>query len=253
MSVIWKDGNLLDGTRPQVGHDDSGFINGLGVFDSMLAKDGVLLDAGAHFDRLLHDIDVVLGFGASWLPGFVEMTNIWIPLLSENRLTKGYARIKTIVTGGMSAGPLTVSNIPSVVVSVAPSGAPESVKPAVCAIIPDFPRVAGDVLENCKRLDYSRSFAARREARAAGADDAIITNTHGNIACGSTSNVFIREGARLVTPPLSEGVLAGVTRKMILQGQNASEDVITPDRLRAADEVFLTNSFTGMRKVSKIL
>ena len=49
---------------------------------------------------------------------------------------------------------------------------------------------------------------ARKKARDQGADDAIITNTNGNIACGTTSNVFIEENGQLVTPPLSEWVEA---------------------------------------------
>src|SRR5690606_18534914 len=100
---------------------------------------------------------------------------------------------KTIVTGGMSSGPLKISNVPSVVVTVAKAQDPAAAKPVTCAIVRDFPRVAGDVLENCKRLDYSRNFAARRAAIALGAEEAIMTNTEGHIACAATSNIFIRE------------------------------------------------------------
>lgn len=253
MSTIWKDGMFVDATAPQISSDDAGFVNGLGVFDSMLAIDGVLQNPAEHFDRLLHDIQVVMGYDASWLPGFVDMTNIWVPLLSHNNMMKGFARVKTIVTGGTSSGPLKVSNVPSVVVSVARAADPESVLPLTCAIVRDFPRVAGDALENCKRLDYTRSFAARREAQNIGAEEAIITNTQGHIACAATSNVFIRENGKLYTPPLSDGVLAGITRRMILARGEAVEQTLSEDRLRNAEAVYLTNSFTGMREVSKII
>lgn len=248
MSNIWKDGNFTDNTVAQISADDSGFINGLGVFDSMLAKDGVLQDPAEHFDRLLHDIEVVLGYGPTWLPGFVDMTNVWIPLLSQNNLIKGFARVKTIVTGGMSSGPLKISNVPSVVVAVAKAQDPAAAKSVTCAVVRDFPRVAGDVLENCKRLDYTRSYAARREAVTRGAEEAIITNTDGHIACAATSNIFIREKGRLYTPPLSDGVLAGVTRRLILARGEAHEQSISEDRLRNSEAVYLTNSFTGMRE-----
>lgn len=267
LNVIWKDGQFLDGNLPSVFHDDSGFSGALGVFDSMLAMDGVLIDPAEHFERLLHDVDVVLGMGTSWMPDFVEMTNIWQPVLSENRLTKGPARIRTTVTGGISSGPLTVSKIPTIIVTAAVSGGAADIKPATCAIIRDFPRVVDCALENCKRLDYSRSFAARRMAVAAGADEAIVTNTEKNIACGATSNIFIREGNRLITPPLRDGVLAGVTRRKIVEGNTfltkpvsegghgfiVAEENISEERLKAANEVFLTNSFVGLRLVTKIL
>ncbi len=249
MSTIWKDGQFIDGFAPTMFHDDSGFGGALGVFDSMLARDGVLIDPGEHFERLLHDVNVVLGMGESWLPGFVSMTNVWLPLLSQNNLTKGYARVRTTVTGGVSNGPLAISTVPTVFVTAQRSGSPEEVQPVKCTVIRDFPRVVGDVLENCKRLDYTRSFAARRMARALGAEEAIITNTEGNIACGATSNIFIKENGQMFTPPLRDGVLAGVTRRMILQRGGAIEQSISEERMRKADEVYLTNSFVGMRKV----
>jgi branched-chain amino acid aminotransferase len=250
MSVIWKDGQFFDGLQTHISHDDAGLVNGLGIFDSMLAKDGILIDAREHFERIVHDAHIVLGYDSSWMPTLAGMSEVWQPLLAQNNLNRGYARVKTIVTGGISMGPLTVSSIPSVIVSVGKSGAPEDTPPALCAIIRDFPRVAGDRLENCKRLDYSRSFAARNAAKALGANEAIMVSTNGNIACGATSNIFIREAGKLITPPLSDGVLAGVRRRKILERGEAVEEVISEERLKRADEIFLTNSFVGMRKAT---
>ena len=245
MSVIWKDGRFEDGLVPQVSYEDAGFTNALGVFDSMLAENGVLIDARAHFDRLVHDVETVLGIGASWLPGFAQMSEAWLPLLEKNRLTKGRARLRTVVTGGVVDRPLAVSDVPTILITAtAASAVPTEM--LNCAVIHDFPRVAGDTLENCKRLDYTRSFAARRKARSLGADEAIIVNTDGHIACGATSNLFIEERGALITPPLSDGVLAGTMRaRLVLEG--AHEESISEQRLRAADKIFLTNSFFGMR------
>jgi len=250
MSVIWKDGHFVDGTVPQIYHDDGGFANALGVFDAMLVQNGVLIDARAHFDRLVNDAGIVLDISPSWMPAFEQMTEAWLPLLSRNNLHKGFARMKTIVTGGVSDKILGVSEVPSIVVSVAPCPAPESLGPITCAIVTDPPRVAGSRIETCKRLDYTRALMARRTAVAMGADEAIITNTRGHIACGATSNLFIEEHGMLITPPLSDGVLAGITRANILRDRNSREDYIGEERLRAADKVFLTNSFFGLRPVN---
>lgn len=247
MSVIWKDGAFLDGTVAQIYHDDGGFSNGLAVFDSMLAKDGILMDPRQHFDRLVHDAGVVLGLSPSWLPVFETMTEAWLPLLARNELTKGPVRIRTTVTGGLSDKPLGVSEIPSVLITAMRSGPVENLPPLSCAVIRSHPRVAGDRLENCKRVDYTRSFAARREAQAKGADEAILTNTKEDICCGATSNLFIEEDGMLVTPPLSEGVMAGITRAKIIAEYAAKEEPVSEKRLRAASRVFLTNSFWGLR------
>lgn len=248
MSVIWKDGQFLDGTVPQLYHDDSGFTNGLAVFDSMLAVDGILYDPRLHFDRLVHDADVVLGISPSWLPIFETLSEAWMPLLAHNNLTKGPVRIRTTVTGGTSDKPLYVSDVPSVVITASRSGPVDNLPPITCAVIKSHPRVVGDVLENCKRLDYTRAFAARRAAQKLGADEAILTNTKEDIACGATSNLFIEENGVLITPPLSEGVMAGITRVKIIEKFEAKEEPISEKRLRSASRVFLTNSFFGMRE-----
>lgn len=248
MSIIWKDGHFLDGLNPHIMHNDSGFMNGMGVFDTMLAQGGVLVNPDLHFKRLTHDCDVVLGFGETWMPSFADMTNIWLPLLSQNNLTKNFARIKTIVTGGLSDAPLRISAVPSIVVTATPCNNPANIPPAKCIVAHDFPRIAGDVFENCKRLDYTRNFAARRMAQAAGADDAIMLNTNGDIACATTSNIFIEENGTFITPPLSDGVLAGTTRRKILNEGRANEETISINRLYNASNVYLTNSFAPWRK-----
>lgn len=121
------------------------------------------------------------------------------------------------------------------------------------AVITDFPRIARAKIENCKRLDYTRSFAARREAQKRGADEAILTNTDGNIACAATSNLFIVENGVWTTPPLSDGVLAGITRATLIGEKQAREESISIPRLMNADEVYICNAMAGLRKVLKIL
>ena len=248
MSVIWKDGQFVDADSPQVFHSDGGFSNGLAVFDSMLAQDNVLLDAREHFDRLVHDAQYVLGLSASFLPAFEQMTEAWMPLLAHNKLTHGNARIRTVVTGGVSDRPLGTGEIPTIVIAASASGTAGNLPPISCAVISAHPRIAGDKLENCKRADYTRSFAARRKAQELGAEEAILTNTKGDIACGATSNLFIEENGVLVTPPLTEGILAGITRAKVIKIRNAREEPISERRLREADAIYLTNSFFGMRK-----
>ncbi len=247
MTTLWKDGAFLDGLMPVISHEDAGFQNGLGVFDTMLAQENILQNAELHFSRLLHDCDVVLGYGASWMPSFADMTNVWLPLLSHNNLTRGFARIKTIVTGGTSTSPLKISAVPSITVMVRGSADPQTIAPARCVVVRDFPRVAGCTLENCKRLDYTRNFAARRMAQAAGADEAILINTEDNIACAATSNIFIEEDGALFTPPLRDGALAGTIRQKLLNEGKAKESTVSVERLMSAKAVYLTNSFAPWR------
>ncbi|MEM8834157.1 MAG: aminotransferase class IV [Pseudomonadota bacterium] len=220
---------------------------GIGVFDSMLVKDSELQYGQDHYDRLIHDADTVIGAKSSL--SFSDFENIIHELLKKNSLTDGFVRVRSTITGGEVNAPLAKSDTPTIFISAAATTLPDTTTPLKCAVITDFPRIAGCKLENCKRLDYSRSYAARRKAEELGAGEAILTNTEGNIACGATSNIFIRENGKLITPPLSDGILAGVTRKNIMKEKEVIEESISIDRLRSADKIYLTNSFFGMREI----
>ncbi len=88
---------------------------------------------------------------------------------------------------------------------------------------------------------------ATREAYAKGAFEAILLNTRGEVAEGAGSNVFIAKNGRLLTPPLSCGLLAGITRELTLEiagtvGVPQEERVLFPADLRNADELFVTST-----------
>ncbi len=88
---------------------------------------------------------------------------------------------------------------------------------------------------------------AMREAYAKGASEAILLNPRGEVAEGAGSNVFIVKEGRLLTPPLSCGLLAGITREITLEIAAAEaspheERVLLPKDLFEADELFITSS-----------
>ena len=322
--MIYINGHYKEASDTLISHRDSGFSTGIGIFDSMLAVDGKPIHPQEHYERIIDDVECVIGLSPPYPPacggeaiagGEKNFVNIIHDLLDKNNLTTGYARIRTTVTGGEVKRPLAPAQIPTILIDAASCDAPPEM-PVTCAIINDFPRIAGCVLENCKRLDYSRSYAARRKAESLGAEEAILTNTDGNIACGAASNIFIEESGVLITPPLSDGVLAGVTRRKILESQYFSsppyppacggeeiakiflptsnwedstithpgkredstithpgkrgdstitsprlrgdkggrvlEESISPERLHAAEKIYLTNSFIGLRSVTII-
>nr|RAW03953.1 hypothetical protein DBT41_10250 [Aerococcus urinae] len=114
-----------------------------------------------------------------------------------------------------------------------------------------------DLSSRLKALPYLDNLLAREEARARGADEALLLDTSGHLACASVANVFLWEKDRLVTPAEECGILPGVTRAAILElserlGIDAVEDMIAPQRLQSADGAFLTNSLIGIMPLSRI-
>ena len=120
-------------------------------------------------------------------------------------------------------------------------------------ITSSYRRANPDVLDpGVKSLNYLTSVLAKREARMHGADDAILLNDRGRVAEASAANLFAVHRGRLVTPPVREGALEGVTRETVLElaedeGLPVCEETITRSQLLAAEEIFLTG--TGARLV----
>jgi branched-chain amino acid aminotransferase len=108
-----------------------------------------------------------------------------------------------------------------------------------------------------KTGNYMNNVLALHEANAAGADDAVMLNERGEVAEGSTSNVYAVRGGALATPPLDAGILKGTTRTRILalaraDGIRVEERALLPDDLRRADEAFLSSSVRGILPVTRV-
>jgi branched-subunit amino acid aminotransferase/4-amino-4-deoxychorismate lyase len=89
---------------------------------------------------------------------------------------------------------------------------------AIRAIVsPTEQRCATSLLSRCKTFAYGPAIQARAQARAAGADDALLESTAGGLCCGTTANLLLELGQRWFTPPLSSGCLPGVMRQRALE------------------------------------
>lgn len=97
----------------------------------------------------------------------------------------------------------------------------------------------------------ARSFydAALRDAIALGHFDVIFLNTRGEVCEGARSNIFIERHGRLLTPPLSCGLLPGVLRAQMLASGSAREAVLTLDDLHNAEGIFVGNALRGLLQV----
>lgn len=97
---------------------------------------------------------------------------------------------------------------------------------------------------------------ALEQAHSFGASEAIFFNTSGMLAEGTGSNIFIVNDGVVATPPTSDGLLAGITRRFVLSLGDAdiriAERSITRNDLDTADEVFLTSSTRDIQPVDRV-
>lgn len=105
--------------------------------------------------------------------------------------------------------------------------------------------------------NYSNAALARVEALNEGYDEAIMLNNQGKIAEGSAENIFVLKNDQIITPPLTAGVLEGITRDSVIQiikengGQVIEADLDRED-LYVADEIFMTGTAAEVKSVTTI-
>ncbi len=109
-----------------------------------------------------------------------------------------------------------------------------------------------------KALSYLDNVLARREAEARGADDALLLNTNGDVACASAANLFLLLDGALVTPSVGSGALPGILRGLVAAelaprvGLEVVERAVRPEELRAAEEGLLTNALLGVVPLTEV-
>ncbi len=116
-------------------------------------------------------------------------------------------------------------------------------------------RLTADDLSCWKTLNIARYAHAAQKALANGWDDALLLNAQDRIVESSICNLFWVKNNQVLTPPLSEGCVAGVLRGYLLDklpewGFSVAEKAALPIELALADEVFLTNAVRGVQWVA---
>lgn len=230
--------------------DDRGLLLGDGLFETLLAKDGVLVDLEAHLDRLAAGC-ASLGLPT---PDRLEAERLMGQALAGVEAPR--AAVRLTLTAGSGGRGLDRPGEPvlRLFASAAPSAAPEG---RARLILSAVRRNEGSPASRLKTLAYLDNVLARQEARARGADEAVMLNNRGEVACAAAANLFwVREG-RLFTPALTCGVLAGVMRARVMAvaaelGVEVAETAAEPGELDAAEAVFLTNSLVGLREVAAL-
>ena len=115
-------------------------------------------------------------------------------------------------------------------------------------------RKSCDIFSNLKSNNYLPYVMAGLYAKENKLNDCIVLNSFGRICDTAISNIFIVRGNKIITPPLSEGCVAGTVRRWMLEKFNLEnfevvEQELKADHLLAADECFLTNSIHHLKWV----
>jgi Branched-chain amino acid aminotransferase/4-amino-4-deoxychorismate lyase len=260
MSIhVYIDGEMHEPETALVSVFDRGFLFGDSVYETIALIDRRLVFLPEHLDRLER-----------------SASRIYLDLPARARVQQAIretvaaagekdARIRVMVTrgvGGIDLDPATAGS-PRLIVIAQPLGAPTAEMldaGAAVALVKASRTAPSSVDPAVKSGNYLGSVLAIAEARrkSPGVNEAITCSGSGSVAEGATSNVFMVESGRLVTPALDVGILDGVTRGKVLElarGAGIETQEVTflaPESLRAADEVFLTSAVRGILPITMV-
>jgi len=232
--------------------DDRGLLLGDGLFETVLFKAGRAVLWEQHLARLARGCAVL----RLPCPDAADLAAAAQAALEASGLGAGRAAVRLSWTAGSGGRGLERPQAlePRLIVSAAPSARPHS--PAR-VLISGVRRNAGSPVSRLKSLSYLDNVLARREAVAGGADEALLLNGQGHLACAAASNLFWIAEGRLYTPDLACGVLDGIMRGEVMAaarriGLEVFEVEAPATVLRGAEALFLTSSLIGLRRIAEL-
>ncbi|MBE9536955.1 MAG: aminotransferase class IV [Proteobacteria bacterium] len=247
--ILYVNGEFVEEDKATISPFNRGFLYGDGLFETVRSYKGRLFALEDHFLRMEESaafLRIPLPFDFKQLQELLQL------LLKKNKLETDDGRVRiNLARGGAKKGLFAEEGIPSELVITVEAVSPgieriqrEGVK---LAIIHDIRIDSRSPLSSHKTFNYIPGVLGLMQVEAAGGDEGVFLSYEGNVIEGVTSNIFMVKEGRLFTPPLSSGLLPGITRKKVIEvaqaeGFEVSESDIGEEELFAAHEIFITSS-----------
>ena len=241
--AYWADGGIVPAGAAAVSPVDHAVIVGDGVFETLKVVNGVPFALTRHLGRLKRSADGL---------GLPEPDDALVRTAVAETLTADPEAGRLRITWSSGPGPLGSDRGggPGTLLVASSPGTvwPEAVQVHLC----EWTRNERGALTGLKTTSYAENVRALEAAHRRGASEALLANTQGRLCEGTGTNVFLVIDGVLVTPPLSSGCLAGITRELVLELAEVVERDVDPGEFAVASEAFLTSSTREVGAISAI-
>jgi len=257
-ATVSVNGRIADAASASVPVFDHGFLYGEGVYETLRTYHRIPFLFDRHQQRLRRSAALL----ALPVPFTDEqlLAQIRETMAAHKGLDEAYIRV--LLTRGV--GELTYNPaacpVPTTVIIVKPFPQPpertftEGIKVALVGVRRNHPAALNPMIKSNNLINNA---LAMQEALRSGADEALMCNQAGDVVECSQSNFFIVKDRRVITPPLSAGLLPGITRAFVMDlareaGLQAVEDRVTVADTHAADEAFITGTTREVTPVVEV-
>lgn len=244
---IWLDETLVDEKDAKISVFDHGLLYGDGVFEGIRFYNGRVFRLEEHIRRLFDSARAIV-LQMPWT--LEQVMQFTVDTIKANELKDGYVRlVVTRGTGGLGLNPYLCDKPSMFIIASTISLYPEEYYSHGLAIITCATRrpAPAALMPQVKSLNYLNNVMAKVEAIQAGAMEAVMLNEQGYVSECTGDNIFLLKDGTLLTPPVADGALDGVTRRVILEladklGIPWKEQTMTRYDIFIADECFLTGT-----------
>jgi branched-chain amino acid aminotransferase len=248
-------GELLRDDKPLLRADNRGLRYGDGLFETIRFYEGQIHLQDYHFERLFSGLELLQFelpsyFGTSYLAAQI------LRLCQKNNHPNARVRLMVVRGNGGLFDP--ENHFPNCIIQSMPltaGGFSLNENGLTTGVYPGALK-SMDTFANLKSNNYLPYIMAALYARQQQWNEALLQNSAGRICDATIANLFIIKKDKLYTPALSEGCVAGVMRrwiieKLLLNGYHVEQSTITAGNVTEADEMFFTNSIQGIRWVQQ--
>lgn len=254
---IWLDGKLVDRDEAKVSVFDHAILYGDGCFEGIRFYSGKVFRLQEHIERLFNGMRYLM-IDLPW--SFDEVCKATEETVAASGMSDGYIRL--VVTRGVGDLGLNPRNCPTpsmfIIVEDIALYPKEMYENGLSLITSSYRRPDPDAIcQQVKSLNYLNSISAKLEAVQQGAGEALMLNKRGNVAECTGDNIFIVSKGVVMTPPLTESALGGITRHAVMDicaelGIPCEERVMNRYDVLSADECFLTGTAAEVIAVSSL-
>jgi branched-chain amino acid aminotransferase len=242
---VWINGALRAPEDAKVSVFDHGILVGDGVFETIKAVRGEAFALTRHLDRLAAS---ATGLGLPE-PDLAAIRQGTLDVLAAAPAWD-LARIRITYTSG--EGPLGSDRGTTGATAIVAVAEQTPFPPTGDVAVVPWPRNERGALSGLKTTSYGDNAKALAYAHERGGAEAIFGNLAGNLCEGTGSNVFVVAGGRLITPPLSSGCLAGITRALVLEWVGGEEEDLLLEDFSSVEEAFLTSTTRDVQPIRAI-
>ena len=247
--IAYINGNFVPLKDAKVSILDRGFRYGEGLFETVCIEEGKAIFLKEHFERLRNSAKAL---NLNLPLNFEQVAKIIDKLLRDSSLGKGVLNIYLTATDEADRKTNFIITVKDEI-----RYKESDYKKGFTAIISSIRIDSSLSINSHKTLSFLPHILAKKEVKEKGVDEAILLNTDGFVLEGTTRNIFMVKGDKLITPPIGSGILPGITRAKILQiapslGLKVEEKLVKADFLKFSDEVLLTSSLIEVMPVVKV-